>query len=90
MAQVEEDLNVILRDYSFAEPAVPIMEHIGQDYLSASEIPGFIVRELTLPVFWERCYKALRKAGVTEFLEVGQGDSLKKYNRWIESEATQR
>ncbi len=90
MAAVAEDLSGMLREYRFCEPAVPIMEHIGQDYLTAAEIPSFVINELTLPVYWEKCYKALRKAGVSKFVEVGAGDSLKKYNRWIEIETRGR
>jgi len=46
----------------------------------------FMVRELSLPVYWERSYLALKAAGVGKFLEVGSGDSLKKFNRWIDNE----
>jgi malonyl CoA-acyl carrier protein transacylase len=49
-----------------------------------------MMRELEFPVYWEKCYKALKKAGAATFLEVGAGDSLKKYNRWIESEAARQ
>jgi len=85
---IAPQLAEIVRDYSFAEPAVPLMEHIEQDYLTAADIPGFLVRELCLPVNWEATYLALRRAGVTAWHEAGSGDSLKKYNRWIASEHT--
>lgn len=80
-------LREIVGDYRYAEPVVRLMNHIDQDFLAAAEIRDFLVRELLLPVNWERTYRALRAAGVTKFVEVGVGDSLKKYNRWIESEA---
>jgi malonyl CoA-acyl carrier protein transacylase len=80
------ELQGIVADYRFAEPAVPLMEHIDQDFLAAADIPDFLVRELCLPVRWEATYLALRKAGVSSFAEVGAGQSLKKYNRWIASE----
>jgi malonyl CoA-acyl carrier protein transacylase len=50
-------------------------------------VADFLLRELLLPVYWEKSYQALRAAGVGKFIEAGVGDSLKKYNRWIESEA---
>jgi len=80
-------LREIVDEYRYAEPAVPLMNHIDQDFLTAREIKDFLLRELLLPVKWERTYRALRAAGVAKFVEVGFGDSLKKYNRWIESEA---
>jgi [acyl-carrier-protein] S-malonyltransferase len=87
MSGIEKNLTEIFSDYNYREPTVPLMNHIDQDYLAAKEIADFLMRELTLPVYWEKSYKALKKAGVAKFFEVGAGDSLKKYNRWIESEA---
>jgi malonyl CoA-acyl carrier protein transacylase len=80
------ELREIVGDYRYAEPSLPLMDHIDQDFLAAADIPDFLVRELCLPVHWERTYLALRRAGVTTFAEVGAGDSLKKFNRWIASE----
>jgi malonyl CoA-acyl carrier protein transacylase len=85
-----ESLRKIVADYTFAQPAVRLMNHIDQDFLTASEMEGFLLRELLLPVYWDKSYQALRAAGVTKFIEVGVGDSLKKYNRWIESEAARQ
>lgn len=85
-----ESLREIVADYTFAQPAFRLMNHIDQDFLTASEMEGFLLRELLLPVYWDKSYQALRAAGVTKFIEVGVGDSLKKYNRWIESEAARQ
>ncbi len=90
MSAVESEMREIFSDYRYREPVVPLMNHIDQDYLAAGDIAEFMMRELTLPVYWEKCYKALKKAGASKFFEVGAGDSLKKYNRWIESEAARR
>jgi len=86
MEEINGALREIVRDYRYGEPQQPLMDHIDQDYLTAADFPEFLVRELCLPVHWERTYLALRAAGVTLFTEVGSGDSLKKYNRWIASE----
>jgi malonyl CoA-acyl carrier protein transacylase len=83
---IVSDLRSIVGDYRFAEPTVPLMDHIEQDFLTAADIPDFLVRELSLPVRWEETFLALRKSGVSSFEEVGVGQSLKKYNRWITSE----
>lgn len=86
MEEAAAPLAVIFADYRYREPRVPLMNHIDQDYLTAGEIAEFLVRELHEPVFWERTYMALRSAGVRGFFEAGAGDSLKKYNRWIQHE----
>lgn len=85
LAEAEEELAAIFRDYRYEEPAIPLMNHIDQEFLTAAEIPVFLMRELTETVLWEQTYRALKGFGVTRFAEVGAGDSLKKYNRWIES-----
>ena len=86
LGAIAGELREIVGDYRYAEPVLPLMDHIDQDFLSAADIPDFLVRELCLPVHWELTYLALRKAGVTVFTEVGSGDALKKFNRWIASE----
>ncbi|MDR3578791.1 MAG: acyltransferase domain-containing protein [Oryzomonas sp.] len=85
LAEAEGELAAIFRDYRYHEPAIPLMNHIDQEFLTAAEIPAFLMRELTETVHWERTYRALQRFGATRFVEVGAGDSLKKYNRWIES-----
>jgi [acyl-carrier-protein] S-malonyltransferase len=86
VAQMEQELGEVFADYRYAEPACPLMDHLDQNYLSAAGIPRFMLRELSLPVYWERTYRTLRTAGVKNFFEVGAGEALKKYNRWIEGE----
>jgi [acyl-carrier-protein] S-malonyltransferase len=86
LEELSDELAQIAGDYRFREPLVPLLDHIDQEYLTAAELPGFLVRELCLPVHWEKSYLALRRAGVTVYTEVGVGDSLKKYNRWIAGE----
>ena len=86
LQEVEETLREIVREYRFAEPGLPLMDHIDQDFLTAADLPEFLVRELCLPVDWEKTYLALRRVGVSQFIEVGAGDALRKYNRWIASE----
>ena len=85
MAEAEGELAAIFSDYRYLEPACPLMNHIDQEFLTAAEIPAFLLRELTETVRWEATYRALKQFGATRFVEVGAGDSLKKYNRWIES-----
>ena len=86
MEEVADPLTEICGEIRYREPAVPLLDHLEQRLLCAAEIPAFMVRELMLPVYWERSYLALKASGVGKFVEVGSGDSLRKYNRWIDSE----
>jgi malonyl CoA-acyl carrier protein transacylase len=87
MEIIADDLRGIFADYRYQEPAVPLMEHVNQQFLTAAAIPGFLCRELCLPVQWEQTYRALRRHGVQRFIEVGAGKALTKFNRWIDSES---
>lgn len=82
---VADEMRTIFADYNYREPAVPLLNHIDQDYLAAADMSDFMLREMLMPVYWEQTFRALRQAGAGHFYEVGVGDSLKKYNRWIES-----
>ena len=84
--QMEGELEEIFDGYCFKDPALPLMNHLNQNYLSAADIPWFLLRELQLPVYWERTYRALLGAGVARFYEVSEGESLRKFNRWIDVE----
>lgn len=87
MEAAVDGLREVIAEYRFEQPSVPLMNHIDQDFLTGSEVAGFVLRELLMPVYWEKSFRALLAAGVTRFVEVGVGDALKKYNRWIENEA---
>ncbi|QOX79248.1 ACP S-malonyltransferase [Trichlorobacter lovleyi] len=87
MAEVGADLAAIVAEYHFREPALPLLEHCSQTNLTAARIPAFLVDELQQPVYWEQTWKAARAAGVTRCIEVGSGQALSKFNRWIDSEA---
>jgi [acyl-carrier-protein] S-malonyltransferase len=86
MAPLEGDFWEIFSDYRYAEPECPLLNHLDQQPLEASSIGSFMLRELSLPVYWDATYRALRNAGCHQFHELGAGESLKKYCRWIEGE----
>jgi len=86
IAEIAAELQRVVADYSFREPRIPLIEHIGQTTLTAARIPGFLVDELCRPVYWGATYRHLRSRGVTRFQEVGIGSALAKFNRWIDSE----
>jgi len=82
---LEGELAGIVADYRYAEPSFPLMNHLNQDYLRAADISHFLLKQLQLPVYWERTYRNLSRSGVGRFLEVGAGDVLRQFNRWMES-----
>lgn len=83
---VADDLWSVFSDYRYSEPDITLVEHIGQKRLAAAQVSGFLLDDLLRPVWWERTYHAARALGATRFVELGAGDALKKFNRWIESD----
>jgi [acyl-carrier-protein] S-malonyltransferase len=86
LAEVSDELQSVFRDYRYREPVIPLVNHIDQDCLTAADMADFMLREVLQPVYWEKTYHTLKHAGAGRFYEVGVGDALKKYNRWIESD----
>ena len=86
LAGISDQLAAIVAGYCFREPAVPLLEHIKQTRLAAAAIPAFLVDELQQPVYWEQTWKQLRATDVSRCIEVGSGQALTKFNRWIDSE----
>jgi [acyl-carrier-protein] S-malonyltransferase len=86
LAEAADELQAVFRDYRYREPVVPLVNHIDQDFLTAADMADFMLREMLQPVYWEKTYHVLKRAGAGRFYEAGVGDALKKYNRWIESE----
>ncbi|RII26220.1 MAG: ACP S-malonyltransferase [Geobacter sp.] len=86
IGEIDGELREIFADYRYAEPRTRLMDHINQDCLEGGDLADFLREELQRPVYWEKTYRALRASGVSGFIEVGMGDSLKKYNRWIDGE----
>lgn len=89
LAELVPELTAIVAGYRFREPAVPLVEHINQTRLTAETIPPFLVEELQKPVFWEQTWKHLRATGFSRCTEVDSGQTLGKFNRWIDSESTE-
>ncbi len=88
LAELSTELTAIVAGYRFREPLVPLLEHINQTRLTSAAIPAFLVDELLQPVWWEKSWKVLRAKGFSRCSEVGSGQALTKFNRWIDSEST--
>jgi malonyl CoA-acyl carrier protein transacylase len=86
MEEVRRPMEEIFSSFPYRPGVLPILESVSQRILSPDDLPSFLFEELVRPVSWEATYRALRVAGATRFLEAGDDLSLRKYNRWIDSE----
>ena len=67
----------------------PVVSNVtGSLYQDPSEARILLVKQLTHPVQWVNCMRALLAGGVRTFLEVGTGSVLKGLLRTIDSQAT--
>lgn len=86
VAEISAGLQAIVSDYSYRTPRIPLIDHHRQRRLTSDDIPVFLVEQLSHPVFWDTTFKLLQSEGVTQYYEAGVGQTLSKFNRWIESD----
>jgi [acyl-carrier-protein] S-malonyltransferase len=89
MSTAANTLKEALRKSTIAEPLnTRIIANINAEYYkSAEEIAEGLVKQLTCPIFWQKCVEKLIANGVEKFYELGPGRVLtglmKRINRKI-------
>jgi len=87
MSSAADALGQALRTSKISEPLnIKTVANINAEYYkSAEEIKEGLVRQLTCPIFWQKCMERLIDDGVEEFYEIGPGRVLtglmKRINR---------
>ena len=59
----------------------------GTYHADAAQVRKLLVRQLTEPVQWVACMRAMLQAGIKAYIEVGPGTVLKGLLRKIDPEA---
>jgi [acyl-carrier-protein] S-malonyltransferase len=78
MQPAAEKLTPMIEALDLAEPAFPIVANVtGRPTREAAEIRGLLIRQVTEPVRWVDCQRALVALGVDRCYEVGPGRVLK-------------
>lgn len=85
MKAAAEALAKTLAETQIAEPTeVKIIRNIdAQYYTTAESIRDGLTRQLTSPIFWQRCMERLLAEGVEKFYEIGPGRVLTALMRRI-------
>ena len=74
-----------LAKVELSEPSVPVYSNVtGQVHASGGTIAGTMVDQITSPVKWEACIRAMIADGVTRFIELGPGTALSGFMRRID------
>lgn len=88
MVVAEDGLRRQLEGVPFAEPRFPVISNVtAEPVRDGSEAKQLLVQQLTSPVRWTACMRAMLDAGVTRFLEIGPGSVLSGLLRRIEKDA---
>ncbi|HJO54382.1 MAG TPA: [acyl-carrier-protein] S-malonyltransferase, partial [Verrucomicrobiota bacterium] len=67
------------------EPLVPVYSNVtGQAHAAAGTIADTMVDQVTSPVKWEACIRAMIADGITRFIELGPGKALSGFMRRID------
>jgi len=66
---------------------VPVFSNVtGHAHVSAESIAETMVDQVTSPVKWEACIRAMIADGITRFIELGPGSALTGFMRRIDRE----
>ncbi len=88
MVPAGERLARALGDVSLADPAFPVVANVdGRPYPDRGAVLPGLVAQVSRPVRWQECVRALGALGVTRFVEVGPGKVLTGLVRRIAPDA---
>ncbi len=85
MAPAGRRLAGVLAGVSWSDPAVPVVANVDAAvYRTAADIPDRLVRQVSSPVRWQDCVRALAGLGAQRFVELGPGKVLSGLVRRID------
>lgn len=88
MKEAEEALADSVLEVPFNRSTVKLaMNSVGDIVTVAKEIRQNLIEQVTSPVYWQDCVKAMEKAGADLFVEIGCGKTLTGFNKRIETKA---
>jgi [acyl-carrier-protein] S-malonyltransferase len=77
MVAAGERLAGVLASVPFSRPRIPVVANVdAESNDDPGRIPELLVRQVSSPVRWQACVKALSAAGADTFVEIGPGKVL--------------
>jgi [acyl-carrier-protein] S-malonyltransferase len=77
MVPAGERLAAVLEGVAFSEATLPVVANVdAQPNRDAARVPALLVRQVSSPVRWQDCVKALASLGADAFVEIGPGKVL--------------
>jgi len=88
MASAQEDFRKAVAEAYIQDPAIPMIGNVGADEIKLAEaLRRDLNGQLTARVRWTDTILAMRRAGVTTFLELGSGNVLTGLLKRIDADA---
>ncbi|MGM0471195.1 MAG: ACP S-malonyltransferase, partial [Bacillota bacterium] len=89
MEPASQKLSAELKQADITTPQLPILANVTGDYVeSPSEIREALIKQLSGSVYWVDTIERMIDDGVTTFIEVGPGRTLKGFMRYIDRSVT--
>ena len=77
MQPAKEELGVAIEQTRFEKPIAPVYQNVvARAVTDPEEIKQNLVKQLTSPVRWTECVRAMVADGATHFTELGPGQVL--------------
>jgi [acyl-carrier-protein] S-malonyltransferase len=91
MSPAEAGLNAQLSNVAFEVPRFPVVSNVtAKPVADVVHARRLLIQQLTSPVRWTGCIRAILDAGTTEFIELGPGSVLTGLMKRIEKTASAR
>ena len=88
MEDAAKEFEDVLKGISIKDADIPFINNVEARFISgAEEIRRALVRQLSQPVLWEDCIKAIASKNINTFIEVGPGKVLSGLIKRIEPSA---
>jgi [acyl-carrier-protein] S-malonyltransferase len=88
MEDAAKEFEDVLKGISIKDADIPFINNVEARFISgAEEIRRALVRQLSQPVLWEDCIKAIASKNINTFIEAGPGKVLSGLIKRIEPSA---
>lgn len=82
-------LKEAIQTFSIREPNIPVVSNTtAKAFKDAEDIKDIMVKQVMSPVYWEDSVQEMIRMGVTTFIEVGPGKTLRSFIKKIDKTVT--
>lgn len=88
MAEARDELRRLIDGIEFRDPAAPVVSSLtGKILTTAEEVRQELSDQMTGAINWMRAFREMRRAGASDFFEVGPGHVLANISKRVDRDA---